>query len=198
MNTLRYADRVKELKTDKALKEKSDALMLPRQAAKTIKYDYKKPSTSPATNLTGLAAIHNNIDSANKMMKYTSTKIHSDNFQGQIESKVNSDAKGPNRIQKMTNMRKAKSNVYGGTENVGLQPNKIYQALKAKNPANIPKIGIPAPTNTKKINALNPKPTSIPKPLPSPKQGGGSNLQSHENNLRFVNNNSRPDENEYN
>lgn len=142
------------------MKEKPDALMLPRQATKTIKYDYKKPSTSPVTNLTGLAAIQDKIDSANKMMKHNSAKPQTEVPSIEKMTKFTSEPKGVNRIQKMTNMRKAKSNAFGGLEPPGLQPNKIYQALKAKGPIKSGgKSGIPAPTSTKtksQISVVNP------------------------------------------
>lgn len=61
MNTLRYADRVKELKKEN--RDTSNALMLPRQANNSTKYELKrKNSFESKQKLTGMAAIQNNIE----------------------------------------------------------------------------------------------------------------------------------------
>ena len=61
MNTLRYADRVKELKKEN--RDTSNTLMLPRQANNSKKYELKrKNSFEGKPKLTGLAAIQNNIE----------------------------------------------------------------------------------------------------------------------------------------
>jgi hypothetical protein len=123
LNTLRYADRVKELKSDK--KEKANELMLPRQQSKTIKYDYKKPIAGPSTNLTGLAAVQHNMKG--KMTKAYSTKpIDYSDQQAELTKKTSVEP-NTNRLQKM---RKAKSNVYEGKPDAGMDPSRIYQHLK--------------------------------------------------------------------
>ena len=72
LNTLRYADRVKELKKEN--RDQSNALMLPRQANNSKKYDLKrKNSFENKPKLTGLAAIQNNMDNGSKLKKATST-----------------------------------------------------------------------------------------------------------------------------
>lgn len=61
LNTLRYADRVKELKREN--RDTSNTLMLPRQAANTKVYELKrKNSFESKPKLTGLAAIQNNME----------------------------------------------------------------------------------------------------------------------------------------
>lgn len=62
LNTLRYADRVKELKRED--RDTSNTLMLPRQATNSTKYELKrKNSFEGKQKLTGLAAIQKNIES---------------------------------------------------------------------------------------------------------------------------------------
>lgn len=63
LNTLRYADRVKELKKEN--RDQSNALMLPRQANNSKKYELKrKNSFEDMSKLTGMAAINSNIDNS--------------------------------------------------------------------------------------------------------------------------------------
>ena len=62
LNTLRYADRVKELKRED--RDTSNTLMLPRQATNSTKYELKlKNSFEGKQKLTGLAAIQKNMES---------------------------------------------------------------------------------------------------------------------------------------
>lgn len=65
LNTLRYADRVKELKKEN--RDTSNTLMLPRQATNSTKYELKrKNSFEGKAKLTGLAAIQNNLEQKQK------------------------------------------------------------------------------------------------------------------------------------
>lgn len=113
LNTLRYADRVKELKSDKSSKEKANELMLPRQKTKTVKYDYKKPNETPKSNLTGLAAIQQNIQN-NKLTKSTSSKPQNvfQNNPNSGQQKLLDESSGASRLNKMDKMRKAKTHAY--------------------------------------------------------------------------------------
>ena len=54
LNTLRYADRVKELKKDKALKEKADDLMLARQGKNTKIIELDQRTGKPVTEMAEL------------------------------------------------------------------------------------------------------------------------------------------------
>ena len=60
LNTLRYADRVKEL--TKENRDTSNPLMLPRQSTNSTKYELKRKNSFDKPKLTGLAAIQSNID----------------------------------------------------------------------------------------------------------------------------------------
>jgi kinesin family protein 2/24 len=72
LNTLRYADRVKELKKEN--RDQSNALMLPRQANNSKKYELKRKSSfENMPKLTGMAAIQNNMDGS-KLKKNVSTR----------------------------------------------------------------------------------------------------------------------------
>jgi kinesin family member 2/24 len=65
LNTLRYADRVKELKKEN--RDTSNTLMLPRQATNSTKYELKrKNSFEGKAKLTGLAAIQSNLEQKQK------------------------------------------------------------------------------------------------------------------------------------
>jgi len=77
LNTLRYADRVKELKKEN--RDTSNALMLPRQSNNSKKYELKrKNSFENKPKLTGMAAIQNNMD--NKITKTNSTRPQTANY----------------------------------------------------------------------------------------------------------------------
>jgi kinesin family protein 2/24 len=72
LNTLRYADRVKELKKEQ--RDNSNAMMLPRQSNNSKKYELKrKNSFEGKKKLTGMAAIQNNLE-GQKMKKNVSTR----------------------------------------------------------------------------------------------------------------------------
>lgn len=59
LNTLRYADRVKELKKDKEQRTQMDDLMLPRQSNNIVRYNVKEESEPPVNNIS-MALINNN------------------------------------------------------------------------------------------------------------------------------------------
>lgn len=129
LNTLRYADRVKELKSKKSARDRGTALMLPRQQNNSIKYEYKKPTPGPSTNLTGLAAIQQNFQS--KLTKSNSTQPKTAvNAQNELMKKKSSYLKEP--AAKAPNMRKVRSGMHGPERTV-MDANRIYQQLKTKN-----------------------------------------------------------------
>ena len=59
LNTLRYADRVKELKKDKESRTQMDDLMLPRQTNNVVRYNVKEESEPPVNNIS-MALLNNN------------------------------------------------------------------------------------------------------------------------------------------
>lgn len=79
LNTLRYADRVKELKKEN--RDTSNPLMLPRQATNSRQYELKrKNSFDGKPKLTGLAAIQSNMEEP-KMKNNQSTRPNTAAYQ---------------------------------------------------------------------------------------------------------------------
>lgn len=79
LNTLRYADRVKELKKEKSSNDKfdkeeefSNMMMMPRQHNKTVKYivDKKALNQLANTNIGGVKHINSILNSKNKSQYY--------------------------------------------------------------------------------------------------------------------------------
>lgn len=86
LNTLRYADRVKELKKEKNFdkdEEFSNMLMMPRQHSKTVKYIVDKKVLNNFTNNTnnngGVKHINNMLNNNNVKSQYYSGTINNNN-----------------------------------------------------------------------------------------------------------------------
>lgn len=78
LNTLRYADRVKELKKDKdARTQLKDELMLPRQPNNIVKYDHK-PEPEPVIPNVSAVLLNNtkNMLGSNRLFKKPSDNLH--------------------------------------------------------------------------------------------------------------------------
>jgi hypothetical protein len=110
LNTLRYADRVKELKKEN--RDISNALMLPRQANNSKKYELKrKNSFDSKPKLTGLAAIQNNIE-GQKLKKTTSTRPQTAAYQ-KVESGLKKPSSGIPGLGGGSALRKPKAEAIG-------------------------------------------------------------------------------------
>jgi hypothetical protein len=121
---------VKELK--KVNRDKANVLMLPRQANKSTKYEVKKKEAEKSS-LTGMAAIQHNIESS-KLTKHNSVRPQTAYVGSELKKPTMIGSGGlKNKGKGNPQMKKAKSNVYGGeksSKNNEVSSNRIQSLLK--------------------------------------------------------------------